>query len=58
MLVDMYGYEVGDKVVYRIYGIGEIEEFNDEDKDKIKFKFSDGIFRSFFLKVLIDNNLI
>ncbi|NSB97974.1 UvrD-helicase domain-containing protein [Clostridium saccharobutylicum] len=58
MPVDTYGYEVGDKVAHRTYGIGEIEEFNEEDKDKIKLKFSDGTFRSFSLKVLIDNNLI
>jgi DNA helicase-2/ATP-dependent DNA helicase PcrA len=57
MPVDTYGYEVGNKVVHRTYGIAEIEEFDDKDKDKIKLKFNDGT-RSFSLKVLIDNNLI
>lgn len=56
--VDTYGYEVGSKVVHKNFGIGEIEEFDEKDKDKIKLKFEDGIFRSFSLKVLIDNNLI
>ncbi|EHI98896.1 UvrD/REP helicase [Clostridium sp. DL-VIII] len=58
MPVDTFGYEVGGKVVHRTYGIAEIEEFDDNDKDKIKLKFSDGTFRSFSLKVLVDNNLI
>ncbi|OOM76757.1 ATP-dependent helicase [Clostridium sp. BL-8] len=58
MPVDTFGYEVGGKVVHRTYGIAEIEEFDDKDKDKIKLKFSDGTFRSFSLKVLVDNNLI
>ncbi|WP_315067579.1 ATP-dependent helicase [uncultured Clostridium sp.] len=58
MPVDTYGYEVGNKVAHKTYGIANIEEFDKEDKDKIKLKFSDGTFRSFSLKVLIDNNLI
>ena len=58
MPIDTFGYEVGNKVDHKTYGIAEIEEFNKEDKDKIKLKFSDGTFRSFSLKVLIDNNLI
>ncbi len=58
MPVDTYGYEVGNKVAHRTYGIGEIEEFDEKDRDKIKLKFDDGTFRSFSLKVLIDNNLI
>ncbi len=58
MPVDTYGYEVGNKVAHKTYGIGEIEVFDEKDKDKIKLKFSDGTFRSFSLKVLIDNNLI
>ncbi len=58
MPIDTFGYEVGNKVAHKTYGIAEIEEFDKEDKDKIKLKFSDGTFRSFSLKVLIDNNLI
>lgn len=58
MPVDTYGYEVGNKIAHKTYGIGEIEVFDEKDKDKIKLKFSDGTFRSFSLKVLIDNNLI
>ena len=58
MPIDTYGYEVGGKVVHRAYGMAEIAEFDENDKDKIKLKFSDGVFRSFSLKVLVDNNLI
>lgn len=58
MPVDTFGYEVGSKVHHRTYGMAEIEEFDEKDKDKIKLKFSDGTFRSFSLKVLVDNNLI
>lgn len=58
MPVDTYGYEVGDKIMHRAYGIGEIEAFDEKDKDKIKLKFNDGTLRSFSLKVLLDNNLI
>ena len=58
MPVDTYGYEVGNKVAHKAYGIAEVEEFDEKDKDKIKLKFDDGTFRSFSLKVLIDNNLI
>lgn len=58
MPVDTYGYEVGCKVAHKTYGIAEIESFDEKDKDKIKLKFGDGTFRSFSLKVLIDNNLI
>jgi DNA helicase-2/ATP-dependent DNA helicase PcrA len=58
MPVDTYGYEVGSKVAHKTYGLGEIEAFDEKDKDKIKLKFSDGTFRSFSLKVLIDNGLI
>jgi DNA helicase-2/ATP-dependent DNA helicase PcrA len=54
MPVDTYGYEVGNKITHRIYGIGSIEELN---KDKITISF-DNTIRSFSLKVLIDNNLI
>jgi DNA helicase-2/ATP-dependent DNA helicase PcrA len=56
--IDTYGYEAGNKVAHRTYGIAEIEEFDEKDRDKIKLKFNDGTFRSFSLKVLIDNNLI
>lgn len=38
--------------------MGEIEAFDENDKDKIKLKFNDGTFRSFSLKVLVDNFLI
>lgn len=58
MPVDTYGYEIGNKVAHRTYGIGEIAGFDENDKDKIKLKFDDGIFRSFSLKILVDNNLI
>ncbi|WP_343073699.1 3'-5' exonuclease [Clostridium sp. YIM B02555] len=56
--VDTFGYEVGNKVAHRTYGVAEIAEFDEKDKDKIKLKFGDGTFRSFSLKVLVDNNLI
>lgn len=56
--VDTYGYEVGNNIVHKAYGMGEIEAFDEKDKDKIKLKFNDGTFRSFSLKVLVDNNLI
>ena len=54
MPVETYGYEVGDKVVHKSYGMGEIEELKE---DKITLSF-DNIIRSFSLKVLLDNNLI
>lgn len=54
MPVDTYGYEVGNKIAHRAYGIGEIEEL---DGDKITISF-DNTLRSFSFKVLIDNNLI
>jgi len=47
--------EVGNKVAHVTYGMGIVEELNE---DKIKLKFDDGTFRSFSLKVLLDNNLI
>ncbi|MBE6061981.1 MAG: ATP-dependent helicase [Clostridium butyricum] len=53
--VDTYGFEEGNNVSHRTYGIGVIEEIN---KDKVKIKFSDGVDRSFSLKVLVENNLI
>ena len=53
--VDTYGYEEGNKVSHRTYGIGVIEEL---DKDKVKIKFSDDTVRSFSLKVLVENDLI
>lgn len=58
MPVDTYGYEVGNKVTHKTYGAGEIESFDEADKDKIRVKFNDGTSRSFSLKVLINNNLI
>jgi len=58
MPVDTYGYEIGNKVAHRTYGMGEIAGFDENDKDKIKLKFDDGTFRSFSLKILVDNNLI
>ena len=54
MPVETYGYEVGDKVAHKSYGMGEIEELK-EDKITISF---DNTLRSFSLKVLLDNNLI
>lgn len=54
MPVETYGYEVGNKIAHKSYGIGEIEELK-EDKIKISF---DNTIRSFSLKVLMDNNLI
>jgi len=54
MPVETYGYEVGDKVTHKAYGIGEIEELKE---DKIAISFGNTI-RSFSLKVLLDNNLI
>ncbi len=54
MPVETYGYEVGDRVDHKAYGMGEIEELN-EDKITISF---DNTIRSFSLKVLLDNNLI
>ena len=53
--VDTYGYEEGDNVSHRTYGLGVIEEL---EKDKVKIKFSDDTVRCFSLKVLVDNNLI
>lgn len=53
--VDTYGYEEGNKVSHRTYGLGVIEEL---EKDKVKIKFNDDTVRSFSLKVLVDNNLI
>ena len=53
--VDTYGYEEGNKVSHRTYGLGVIEEL---DKDKVKIKFSDDTVRSFSLKVLVENDLI
>lgn len=53
--VDTYGYEEGNKVSHRTYGLGVIEEL---EKDKVKIKFNDDTIRSFSLKVLVDNNLI
>ena len=54
MPVETYGYEEGDKVAHRTYGMGVIEELK-EDKITISF---DNTLRSFSLKVLLDNNLI
>jgi len=54
MPVETYGYEVGNKIAHKAYGIGEIEELK-EDKITISF---DNTLRSFSLKVLLDNNLI
>jgi DNA helicase-2/ATP-dependent DNA helicase PcrA len=54
MPVDTYGYEIGNKVFHKSYGMGEIEELK-EDKISISF---DNTIRSFSLKVLMDNNLI
>lgn len=54
MPVETYGFEVGNKVAHRTYGIGEIEELKD---DKIIISF-DNIIRSFSFKILIDNGLI
>ncbi|HCW52139.1 MAG TPA: ATP-dependent helicase, partial [Clostridium sp.] len=53
--VDTYGFEEGNNVSHRTYGMGVIEELN---KDKVKIRFSDGVDRSFSLKVLVENNLI
>lgn len=53
--VDTYSFEAGNNVGHRTYGIGVIEELN---KDKVKIRFSDGVDRSFSLKVLVENNLI
>ncbi|MDO5518009.1 MAG: ATP-dependent helicase, partial [Clostridium sp.] len=53
--VDTYGYEEGNKVSHRTYGLGIIEGL---EKDKVKIKFNDDTVRSFSLKVLVDNNLI
>jgi len=54
MLVETYGYEVGNKVAHKTYGLGEIEELKE---NKITLSF-DNTIRSFYLKVLLDNNLI
>ena len=54
MPVETYGYEIGNKVAHKAYGMGEIEELNE---DKITISFGNTI-RSFSLKVLLDNNLI
>ncbi|MVX62172.1 AAA family ATPase [Clostridium chromiireducens] len=54
MPVETYGYEVGNKIAHKAYGMGEIEELK-EDKITISF---DNTLRSFSLKVLIDNNLV
>ena len=52
--VETYGFEVHDKITHRTYGIGEIEELNN---DKITISFGN-IIRSFSLKVLMENNLL
>ena len=54
MPVETFGYEEGDKVAHKTYGIGEIEELKE---DKITLSFGNTI-RSFSLKVLLDNNLM
>lgn len=54
MPVDTYGYEVGNKIVHKAYGVGEIEDLED---DKITISFNNTL-RNFSFKVLIDNNLI
>lgn len=54
MPVETYGYEVSNKILHKLYGIGEIEELK---QDKIVISFDNNI-RSFSIKVLIDNNLI
>ncbi|WP_160693006.1 ATP-dependent helicase [Clostridium sp. C2-6-12] len=52
--VETYGYEVGNKVAHKTYGLGEIEELK-EDKISISF---DNTIRSFSFKILMDNGLI
>lgn len=54
MPVETYGYEEGDKVAHKTYGIGEIEELKD---DKIILSFGNTM-RSFSFKILVDNGLI
>jgi DNA helicase-2/ATP-dependent DNA helicase PcrA len=54
MPVETYGYETGDKIAHKTYGLGEIEELKE---DKITISFENTI-RSFSFKILIDNNLI
>lgn len=54
MPVETYGYEVGNKIAHKTYGLGEIEELKD---DKIKISF-DNTIRSFSFKILMDNGLI
>ena len=54
MPVETYGYEVGDKIAHKTYGIGEIEELKE---DKITISFGNTI-RSFSFKILLDNGLI
>ena len=54
MIVETYGYEVGDKIAHKAYGMGEIEELKE---DKITISCGNTI-RNFSLKVLLDNNLI
>ena len=54
MPVDTFGYEVGNKIAHKAYGIGEVEELKE---DKVTISFGNTL-RSFSLKVLLDNNLI
>lgn len=54
MPVGTLGYEEGDKVAHKTYGIGEIEELKE---DKIILSFGNTM-KSFSFKTLIDNNLI
>ena len=54
MPVETFGYEEGDRVAHKTYGIGEIEELKE---DKITLSFGNTI-RRFCLKVLFDNSLI
>ena len=52
---DTYGLEVGDLVVHRIYGEGNVIELSEGN---IKISFNDGLIRGFKLNILMENSLI
>lgn len=52
---DTFGFEIGDIVVHRAYGEGEVVELSDGN---VKILFNDGIERGFKLSILIQNSLL
>ena len=50
-----YGIKIGSKIKHKTFGIGEVLEI---EKGNIKIDFGKGVYRSFSLKILKENNLI